>query len=50
KYSREQYCDLNGCQPVPEGYAYNSGTNPDFLSVELLRALIREHVETSFQV
>jgi UDP-N-acetylglucosamine 4,6-dehydratase (inverting) len=41
KYSREHYCDLNGCRPVPEGYAYNSGTNPDFLSVEQLRELIR---------
>ncbi|WP_366931598.1 polysaccharide biosynthesis protein [Thiocapsa sp.] len=48
KYSREQYCTLNNCQPVPEGYAYNSGTNPDFLGVEELRALIRQHVEPSF--
>ena len=30
--------------PVPQGFAYNSGTNPDFLSVEQLRELIREHV------
>ncbi len=44
KYSREQYCDLNGCQPVQEGYAYNSGTKPDFLTVEQLRELIRVHV------
>ncbi|MDA7434758.1 UDP-N-acetylglucosamine 4,6-dehydratase (inverting) [Synechococcus sp. AH-601-J22] len=35
--------------PVPEGFAYNSGTNPDFLSVEQLRELIREHVDPSFQ-
>ena len=45
RYSREQYCNLNGCQPVPEGYAYNSGTNPDFLTVDKLRDLIRQHVE-----
>jgi UDP-N-acetylglucosamine 4,6-dehydratase (inverting) len=45
KYSREHYCSLNGCKPVPEGYAYNSGTNPDFLSVEQLRALIREQID-----
>ncbi|MFB1490757.1 MULTISPECIES: UDP-N-acetylglucosamine 4,6-dehydratase (inverting) [unclassified Thiocapsa] len=44
EYSREQYCDLNGCQPVQEGYAYNSGTNPDFLTIEQLRELIRVHV------
>ena len=35
--------------PVPEEFAYNSGTNPDFLSVEKLREMIREHVDPSFQ-
>ncbi len=34
---------------VPAGFAYNSGSNPDFLSVEQLRALIREHVDPAFQ-
>jgi UDP-N-acetylglucosamine 4,6-dehydratase (inverting) len=34
---------------VPSGFAYNSGSNPDFLSVEQLRALIRQHVDTAFQ-
>ena len=36
-------------RPVDPGFAYNSGTNPDFLSVEQLRDLIREHVDPSFQ-
>lgn len=36
-------------KPVPKGFAYNSGSNPEFLSVEQLRALIREHVEPAFQ-
>ena len=36
-------------QPVPQGFAYNSGSNPEFLSVEQLRALIREHVDPAFQ-
>ena len=35
-------------QAVPAGFAYNSGTNPDFLSVDQLRALIRDHVDSSF--
>ena len=35
-------------EPVATGFAYNSGSNPEFLSVELLRALIREHVDPSF--
>lgn len=34
--------------PVPTGFAYNSGSNPEFLSVEQLRALIREHVNPAF--
>jgi hypothetical protein len=48
RYSRDLYCDRNGCQPVPEGYAYNSGTNPDFLTVEQLRELIHRHVDPEF--
>ena len=35
--------------PVPQGFAYDSGSNPDFLSVECLRSLIREHVDPAFQ-
>ncbi|MCP9941940.1 UDP-N-acetylglucosamine 4,6-dehydratase (inverting) [Cyanobium sp. ATX 6E8] len=34
---------------VPTGFAYNSGSNPEFLSVEQLRELIREHVHPAFQ-
>ena len=34
---------------VPAGFAYNSGSNPDFLSVEQLRDLIREHVDPAFE-
>ena len=33
---------------VPVGFAYNSGTNPDFLTVEQLRGMIREHVDAAF--
>ena len=36
-------------QPVPQGFAYNSGSNPDFLSVERIRDLIREQVDAAFQ-
>ena len=35
--------------PVPEGFAYNSGSNPEFLNVQQLRGLIREHVDPSFE-
>ena len=34
---------------VPPGFTYNSGSNPDFLSVEQLRALIIKHVDPAFE-
>ena len=34
---------------VEPGFAYNSGTNSDFLGVEKLRELIRKHVDPAFQ-
>jgi hypothetical protein len=36
------------CKPLAKGFAYNSGSNPEFLSVEQLRALIREHIDPVF--
>ncbi len=35
--------------PVKKGFAYNSGSNPEFLSVQEIRALIREHINSDFQ-
>ncbi len=40
----EDYAARFGGKPVPAGFAYNSGTNPHFLTVEELRALIQTHV------
>jgi UDP-N-acetylglucosamine 4,6-dehydratase len=44
QYSLEEYCDKTAARRVPAGFSYNSGSNPTFLSVEQLRALIRQHV------
>jgi UDP-N-acetylglucosamine 4,6-dehydratase len=33
---------------VEPGFAYNSGSNPEFLSVDQLRVLIHEHVDPGF--
>lgn len=44
EYSIEQYCKKTGAERVPAGFAYDSGSNPDFLSVAQLRELISEHV------
>lgn len=46
-HSVEQYCALTGGLPVAPGYAYDSGSNPDFLSVEQLRQLIADQVLTT---
>jgi UDP-N-acetylglucosamine 4,6-dehydratase (inverting) len=40
---------VNG-KPVPDNFYYHSGANKHFLSVEELRALIREHVDPDFGV
>lgn len=39
-YSVDEYAARTGAQRVPEGFSYDSGCNPDFLSVEQLRELI----------
>ena len=39
-YSVDDYVARTGARRVPEGFSYDSGANPDFLSVEQLRELI----------
>jgi FlaA1/EpsC-like NDP-sugar epimerase len=46
-YDVKAYCSLVGGKPIQQGYAYNSGTNINFLSVSELRTLIGTHVSTS---
>lgn len=36
--------------PVPQGFRYNSGENAEWVGVEEIRTLIREHVDTSFTI
>jgi UDP-N-acetylglucosamine 4,6-dehydratase/5-epimerase len=45
EYLPEAYLDGRGGTRVEPGFAYNSGTNPDFLTVDDLRGLIRRHVD-----
>ena len=45
RYSVKDYCEQFGGAPVPKGYAYNSGSNPDFLTVDALRGLIDTYVK-----
>lgn len=45
----QEYCREVGCEPVSPGFAYHSGTNPNFLSVEEIRTLIRKHLDPDFR-
>jgi FlaA1/EpsC-like NDP-sugar epimerase len=41
----DDYLEKRGGTRVAPGFAYNSGSNPDFLTVEELRTLISRHVD-----
>jgi len=43
-----QYSNTMKAKPVPTGFAYESGTNPDFLSVAQIRGLIKTHMDSNF--
>lgn len=45
-----EFIQTFGGKPCPFGFKYNSGTNTEWLSVEQLRSLIKQHVDTAFTV
>lgn len=47
-YSVESYCERFGAKPMPKGFAYDSGNNDTFLSVEEIKSLIRNHIDPTF--
>lgn len=50
RFDAETYALERGGERVEPGFSYNSGTNPDFLTVSQLRELIRLHVLSDFEV
>lgn len=48
--SEQDYMEHHNATKVPFGFKYNSGTNSHWESVESLRTLISEHVDSKFQV
>jgi UDP-N-acetylglucosamine 4,6-dehydratase (inverting) len=48
KHGVEDYCERFSATPVEPGFAYNSGSNPDFLTVDQLRELIRQNIDPDF--
>ena len=49
EYTLDSYSAAHGGRPVPVGFAYNSGTNEQFLTVPELRRLIGEQIATASQ-
>ena len=46
-YNMKNYCARTGAQKVSPGFCYNSGSNPQFLSVDDLRDLIHSQCVTA---
>jgi UDP-N-acetylglucosamine 4,6-dehydratase len=45
----DEYCERKGCSRVERGFAYDSGANDHFLTVEELRVLIRDQIDPGFR-
>lgn len=49
-YTEDEYLKHHNAVKVPFGFKYNSGTNTEWETVESLRSLIVEHVDSNFSV
>ena len=50
KWAIEEFVKHFNATKVKEGFTYNSGSNSEWVSVEDLRQLIKEHVDSNFSV
>lgn len=50
RWTVEDFAAHFSAKKVPEGFRYNSGENTEWLTVENIRKLIREHVDPTFEV
>ncbi|WP_411063163.1 UDP-N-acetylglucosamine 4,6-dehydratase (inverting) [Vibrio rotiferianus] len=49
-YTEEEYMRHHKAEKVPFGFKYNSGSNTEWETIESLRELIIEHIDSSFTV
>ena len=49
KWKLDDYVKAFDAHKVPQGFAYNSGTNSEWETVRTLRGLIYEHVDSTFK-
>lgn len=50
KYSKEEYKKAFNGFDVPEGFAFDSGNNKEWETVESLRELVVKHVDSNFKI
>lgn len=50
KWKVEEYKTEFKASLVPQGFTYNSGDNTEWETVETLRSLIKEHVDSTFEI
>ncbi len=50
RFKMEDFTSHFNAKLVPLGFRYNSGENTEWVSVEELRNLIREHVDPTFNI
>tara|TARA_R110002049_G_scaffold2365_2_gene17264 strand:- start:21021 stop:22040 length:1020 start_codon:yes stop_codon:yes gene_type:complete len=50
KWKLEEFISTFNAKKVKQGFSYNSGDNEEWETVESLRRLIREHVDSSFEI
>jgi UDP-N-acetylglucosamine 4,6-dehydratase/5-epimerase len=49
-FKLDEYLSYFKAKKVEEGFNYNSGSNEDWETVDTLRALIKEHVDSNFEI
>ena len=47
--SSESYYKMKTAKKVPAGFYYNSGNNPQFLTISEIQSLIKKHLDPSFR-
>ncbi len=50
KFDLQEYIKHFNAKLVKQGFQYNSGENTEWISVEMMRELIKEHVDSAFTV
>jgi FlaA1/EpsC-like NDP-sugar epimerase len=48
KWDVQHFLTSNNAKKVVDGFSYNSFNNTEWLTVEELRSLIKEHVDSNF--